>query len=136
MIYEECVFYRLLIIKSGYEGGYALTRENTHSQIITYEYYQTEKIKWYAKYKEWEKLRSIGLVVKIIEDKEGNKTIEKRYYISSLLLNIGLFSRAIRTHWSVENKLHWQMDFTFKCDIIQLYLLKKVKLIVIYKNAP
>ena len=26
------------------------------------------------------------------------------------------FSYAIRTHWNVENKLHWQMDFTFKCD--------------------
>lgn len=62
------------------------------------------------------KLRSIGLVVKTIEDKEGNKTIEKRYYISSLLLDIELFSRAIRTHWSVENKLYWQLDFTFKCD--------------------
>ena len=107
---------RLLIIKSGYEGGYALTRENSHSQIITYQYYQTEKIKWYPEYKNWEKLKSIGLVEKTIEDKNGNKTIEKRYYISSLLLNIELFSRAIRSHWSVENKLHWQMDFTFKCD--------------------
>ena len=51
-----------------------------------------------------------------MEDKNGEKTIEKRYYISSLLLDIELFSRAIRSHWSVENKLHWQMDFTFKCD--------------------
>ena len=63
-----------------------------------------------------QKLRSIGLVVKTIEDKNGEKTTEKMYYISSLLLNIELFSKAIRSHWSVENKLHWQMDFTFKCD--------------------
>lgn len=107
---------RLLIIESGYEGGYALTRENSHSQIITYQYYQTEKISWYPEHKNWEKLRSIGLVVKTIEDKNGEKTTERRYYISSLLLNIELFSKAIRSHWSVENKLHWQMDFTFKCD--------------------
>ncbi len=118
--YKDVVDYfdedRLMIIQSGYEGGYTLSRENNHSQIITYEYYQTEKIKWYPEYKEWEKLKSIGLVVKTMEDKEGKKTIEKRYYISSLLLNTELFSRAIRSHWSVENKLHWQMDFTFKCD--------------------
>lgn len=44
------------------------------------------------------------------------KTIEKRYYISSLLRNINTFSQAIRSHWEIENKLHWQMDFTFKCD--------------------
>ena len=43
---------RLLIIQSGYEGAYALSRENSHSQIITYEYYQTEKVKWYADYKD------------------------------------------------------------------------------------
>ena len=118
--YQDVIDYfnedRLLIIKSGYEGGYSLSREKSHSQIITYEYYQTEKVKWYAEYKDWEKLRSIGLVVKTVEDKDGNKTVEKRYYISSLLLNIELFSRAIRSHWSVENKLHWQMDFTFKSD--------------------
>jgi predicted transposase YbfD/YdcC len=118
--YQDVIDYfdedRLLIIKSGYEGGYLLSRENNHSQIITYEYYQTEKISWYTEYRNWEKLKSIGLVVKTIEDKAGNKTTEKRYYISSLLLNIELFSRAIRSHWSVENKLHWQMDFTFKCD--------------------
>ena len=107
---------RLLIIQSGYEGGYCLSREKSHSQIITYEYYQTEKVKWYAEYEKWEGLKSIGLVIKTIEDKDGNKTVEKRYYISSLLLNIELFVRAIRSHWSVENKLHWQMDFTFKSD--------------------
>ena len=33
-----------------------------------------------------------------------------------MLLNINEFSRAIRNHWNVENKLHWQMDFTFKSD--------------------
>lgn len=44
------------------------------------------------------------------------KVIEKRYYISSLLRDITTFSEAIRGHWKVENKLHWQMDYTFKCD--------------------
>ena len=42
--------------------------------------------------------------------------VEKRYYISSLLLDICNFSKAIRNHWNVENKLHWQLDFTFKAD--------------------
>ena len=43
--YQDVIDYfdedRLLIIKSGYEGGYALTREKSHSQIITYEHYIT-----------------------------------------------------------------------------------------------
>lgn len=107
---------KLLIIESGYEGSYSLTREKSYNQIITYEYYQTEKVKWYFEKEKWEKLQSIGMVRKTIEKTNGEKVIEKRYYISSLLRDIETFSEAIRSHWEVENKLHWQMDYTFKCD--------------------
>ena len=107
---------KLKIIESGYEGSYSLTREKSHSSIITYQYYQTEKVKWYKDYKDWEKLRSFGIVKKTIEKEDGKKTVEKRYYISSLFLDINNFSNAIRKHWNIENKLHWQMDFTFKSD--------------------
>lgn len=118
--YQDVIDYfdedRLLLIQSQYEGAYKKELEKSHSQIITYEYYQTEKIDWYSEVKEWKGLKSIGVVIKTIEDKSGNKTVEKRYYISSLLLDIYNFSKAIRNHWNVENKLHWQLDFTFKAD--------------------
>ena len=107
---------RLLIIESGYEGAYQLTREKNHEAVITYEYYQTEKVNWYTDIKLWEGIKSIGLVKKTIDQSDGTRVEEKRYYISSLLLDISVFSNAIRKHWNVENKLHWQMDFTFKCD--------------------
>lgn len=107
---------RLLIIQSGYEGGYILEREKSHSQILTYEYYQTEKVNWYFEHEKWEKLKSIGMIRKTIQKADGSKVVEDRYYISSLLLDIRTFSGAIRKHWNVENKLHWQMDFTFKSD--------------------
>lgn len=73
-------------------------------------------MKWYEEKDLWEGLKSIGMVKKSIEKSDGTKVEEKRYYISSLLLNINIFSYAIRAHWNVENKLHWQMDFTFKSD--------------------
>ena len=118
--YQDVIDYfdkdRLLIIESGYEGAYKKEIEKSHSQVITYEYYQTEKIEWYADIKEWEGLKSIGLVIKTSENKRGEKIVEKRYYISSLLLDIYNFSKAIRNHWNIENKLHWQLDFTFKAD--------------------
>ena len=38
------------------------------------------------------------------------------FTVPSLLRDIEIFSEAIRSHWEVENKLHWQMDYTFKCD--------------------
>jgi len=58
-----------------------------------------------------------GKIIFSVTDSSNNKTtIEKRYYISSLNININDFSKAIRNHWSVENKLHWHLDFTFKED--------------------
>ena len=44
------------------------------------------------------------------------KSIESRYYIANIDLNIELFKDAIRKHWSVENKLHWHLDVTFNMD--------------------
>ena len=49
-------------------------------------------------------------------EEKGEKVVEKRYYISSLLIDTYNFSKAIRNHWNVENKMHWQLDFTFKTD--------------------
>lgn len=89
--------------------------EKSHSSTIIYEYYQTSDVSWYFEKNKWKKLNTIGLVKKTII-KNGIETIEKRYYISSLNVNIKLFASAIRNHWSVENKLHWHIDFTFRED--------------------
>ena len=107
---------KLETIKAGNtKSTYVDYYEKRGSQTIYYEYYQTEDVNWYFDKKKWEKLNSIGLVKKTIDNgKEVKK--EKRYYISSLYCNIDLFSKAIRNHWSVENKLHWHLDFTFKQD--------------------
>lgn len=43
-------------------------------------------------------------------------TIEKRYYTSSLNVDVKRFSKIRRSHWSVENKIHWHLDYTFNQD--------------------
>ena len=128
---------QLDIIKAqGLKNSYAIQIEKSHSSIITYEYFQTEDISWYHDYKNWKGLKSFGLVKKTI-DKNGIKSVELRYYISSLYNDIDTFSKAIRQHWSVENKLHWHLDFTFKQDdnstmdknaLFNLQILKKLSL--------
>jgi predicted transposase YbfD/YdcC len=41
---------------------------------------------------------------------------ETSYYISSLPQNIEKIAHAIRTHWQVENQLHWTLDLAFRED--------------------
>lgn len=103
-------------IKAGnINSAYLEYYEKRGNEVIHYEYYQTTDVKWYSDIKKWEKLNSIGLVKKTIENGD-NKKVEIRYYISSLYCDINLFSKSIRNHWSVENKLHWHLDYTFKQD--------------------
>ncbi len=103
------------IIAGKSDSAYLKEEEKSHSCFITYEYFQTSDIKWYHEYKDWKDLTTFGMVKKTIE-KNGEINIEKRYYISSLNIDINLFSKAVRNHWSIENKLHWQLDFTFEED--------------------
>ena len=48
--------------------------------------------------------------------KSGEYSEEKRYYISSKKSSAEYFLNAIRSHWEVENKLHWVLDVIFRGD--------------------
>jgi predicted transposase YbfD/YdcC len=64
---------------------------------------------------EWKGLKSVGVVTS--RRKEGQEeSIEVRYYLSSLPVDLKLFARAVRGHWSVENACHWTLDVTFRED--------------------
>lgn len=95
-------------------GNYKKTQEKAHGQIEIREYYQTEDIKWLSQKKNWKGLTSIVMEKKTLE-KDGNRTIEYRYFISSLKGDIEQISRAVRGHWSIES-MHWHLDVTFRED--------------------
>ena len=41
--------------------------------------------------------------------------MECRYYITSVD-DVGRFQQAVRSHWGIENELHWRLDVTFRED--------------------
>ena len=47
---------------------------------------------------------------------QGETTAEETYYYISSLEDVREFSIAARSHWGVENSLHWRLDVTFRED--------------------
>jgi predicted transposase YbfD/YdcC len=91
------------------------TVEKGHGRLETRRYWQTEKIAWYADQGQWEALRSVGLVESVREI-NGQPTVQRRYYLSSLPSDIQRFAKAVRGHWAIENQLHWVLDVVFGED--------------------
>lgn len=98
------------------EGCYKRTVEPEHGGSAVREYYITEDTGWYSERGKWKKLRSFGMVHKVLKKADGTKEEEYRYYICSIGENAEEFERAARGHWGVEVKLHWHLDFTFHDD--------------------
>lgn len=63
----------------------------------------------------WPKLAAIGMVFTCVL-RNGKEHMECRHYILSKYLSAKRFAHAVRNHWSIENRLHWQLDVTFQED--------------------
>jgi predicted transposase YbfD/YdcC len=57
-------------------------------------------------------------VVMVESSREISGKIEQetRFYLTSLLMLAHLIGPAIRSHWAIENSLHWVMDMLFRDD--------------------
>ena len=89
------------------EKGHGREEERTYLQLPA-----PEELPGFPR---WKGLKSIGVVTsRCLRD--GKETIEVRYYISSLGVDVKPFARAVRGHWSIENSCHWTLDMTFRED--------------------
>ena len=67
----------------------------------------------------WSMIRSLVRVEHEVTKPNTQPTKEMRYYISSLDFNevsAKEIAYYIREHWGIENRLHWQLDVTFRED--------------------
>jgi predicted transposase YbfD/YdcC len=72
-------------------------------------------VEWLQESHKWPGLKSIGRIESIIL-KKGKERREMRYYISSLELTAMELNDIARSHWGIENQLHWRLDVVFNED--------------------
>jgi predicted transposase YbfD/YdcC len=91
------------------------TVDKGHGRVETRRYYQSAELDWFAERAAWEGLTTVGMV-EARREVRGKETVERRYYLSSLPLDVATFARAVREHWGVENQLHWVLDVQLNED--------------------
>ena len=91
-----------------------VTQEKGHGRIETREYYLCTDPDFLKLHGEWRDLRGVGMMKSRII--EGETTTEETHYYISSLEDVREFSIAARSHWGVENSLHWCLDVTFRED--------------------
>lgn len=62
--------------------------------------------------------KSVNRIIKITSTIQsyGTHSVETHYYISSLEVNAETFLHVIRSHWKIENSLHYVKDVSFDED--------------------
>jgi predicted transposase YbfD/YdcC len=91
------------------------TVDGDHGRIETRAYTVINDVAWLQERHDWPGLQSVVIVESTREI--GNR-IERdtRFYITSLALAAHLIGPVIRSHWAVENSLHWVLDMIFRDD--------------------
>ncbi len=87
-----------------------------HGRIERRLCYVSERLDWLTQKKDWCDIKTVAMVESQVN--QGAKTTtERRYFISSMAANAKELAQAIRSHWAIENSLHWVLDVTIGEDL-------------------
>lgn len=89
--------------------------EKGHGRIEEREIVVTNQLDWLDCKSNWKDLTSL---IEVTSRRTiGEKTTEeRRFYLSNLELKPERAGKIVRSHWSIENQLHWIMDVNFEED--------------------
>jgi len=89
--------------------------DKDHGRLETRRCYVFDQLECLDKPRQWKGLRCFAVLES--ERSIGDQTTrQQRFYLSSLAPDAPRIARAIRSHWAIENRLHWSMDVCFNDD--------------------
>jgi predicted transposase YbfD/YdcC len=102
--------------------GHVEQSGTAHGRVEQRRTWVTDEVNWLGRdlIEQWPGLSSIAAVESVrqdLGDLTGKVTTDRRYYISSRTgTDAKAMHDAVRGHWAVENRLHWQLDVSFGED--------------------
>ena len=91
------------------------TVDGDHGRIETRKTTVIHDVEWLQERHNWPGMKGVVMVESIREIGDKIET-ETRFYITSLMLLAAAVGPIIRSHWAIENSLHWVMDMVFRDD--------------------
>jgi len=94
---------------------YYETVEKDHGRIEVRRYLAFGQLECLANPDQWPGLTMFG-VVQSERTLKGKTSREERLYLGSIPVQARTFAHAVRSHWEVENRLHWCLDVCLNDD--------------------
>ena len=91
------------------------TVDGDHGRIETRTATISTDLDWLQGDHQWPGLKALGKVVRSRET-PAKTTTETAYYLLSSALSPERFNEVVRSHWDVENRLHWRLDVVMNED--------------------
>lgn len=91
------------------------TIDKDHGRIERREHFIVYDLDWLYEKDNWKNLSMIGMS-RNYREINGEVSIQEKYYISDLKMTGEEFAKVIRSHWTIENNLHWILDVHFRED--------------------
>ncbi len=95
------------------------TVDGDHGRIETRTTTVIHDIGWVQERHDWPGLKA---VVVVESERETGDKIEReiRFYLTSLTMIACMLGPIVRSHWAIENSLHWVLDMVFRDDECRL----------------
>jgi predicted transposase YbfD/YdcC len=91
------------------------TIDGDHDRIETRITTVIHDVEWLQERHDWPGLKAV-VMVESSREISGKIAQETRFYITSLVMLAHLVGPVVRSHWAIENSLHWVMDMIFRDD--------------------
>jgi len=91
------------------------TVDGDHGRIEVRRAWATEDITWLPEHARWPGLRT-ALLIEAERTVGDHTTREARLFISSLPAHAAHLAHVVRSHWAIENSLHWVLDVAMHQD--------------------